>query len=341
MIHRILLASLVLFIVNALSAAVSERFKTARQARINGNYMMVVMADGSKTMVPVASLSPEDREWLTALSVDNPLAAGKSKVTVVSAEAAAQKKAKKTIEISKIEGPLETVQLCPPNVIRDQIGGTCMIYARLHYLDIAGYHLSNAELYKIINDTPDDAPWLEPRYVQGLTTVFTRHKPQPVRHRLPAHENEFEWARAQLRKGRPLLAAFPREIWQALPPDFIAAHPWNGGPVGHQIVVNGFTWNRETRQGTFHIINSWAELPSFQLTTEAAKGGAIVFEESLSPLGEAPEAPAAPQREVVRSIRLVRQIGASGLYEIETNLGKRTTVAPDEASARRMIEEQL
>lgn len=334
--RRFLPALLLFFLGNVLPAAPSAQFKDAVQARVNGAYIMVVMADGAKTMVPSAGLSPEDRDWLLALSKEKPLAGGKSSVVVVAAETAAKAFAKKTIEVSKTEGPLETVLLCPPNIARDQIGGTCMLYARIHYLDIAGYYLPTPEIYKIINDTPDHAPWLEPRYVAGLTSVFTRHTPNPVRHRLPAHENEFDWARAQLRKGRPLLAAFPREIWQALPPGFIAAHPWNGGSVGHQIVVNGFTWNRETRQGTFHIINSWAELPSFDLTTEAAKGGALVIEESLSPLGEAPEA---RERELVRSVRLIKQVGSANLYEVETNRGTRRTVAPDEAAARRMIEE--
>lgn len=336
MIRLLIPVLLPLFIGAALFAAPSAQFKDAVQARVNGAYIMVVMADGSKSMVPSATLSPEDRDWLLALSKEKPLAGGKSSVVVVAAETAAKTSARKTIEVSKTEGPLETVRLCPPNILRDQIGGTCMLYARIHYLDIAGYYLSTSETYKIINDTPDHAPWLEPRYVAGLTSVFTRHSPKPVRHRLPAHENEFDWARAQLRKGRPLLAAFPREIWQALPPDFVAAHPWNGGPVGHQIVVNGFTWNRETRQGTFHIINSWAELPSFDLTTEAAKGGALVIEESLSPLGEPPEA---GERETVRAIRLIKQVGAANLYEVETTRGTRRMVAPDEAAARRMIEE--
>ena len=44
-----------------------------------------------------------------------------------------------------------------------------------------------------------------------------------VIHRLPPQVEPFEGARDELRKGRPLLAAFPCEIWQALPPGFIAA----------------------------------------------------------------------------------------------------------------------
>lgn len=337
--NRILRLVTLAFIASTAPAAVSDEFRDAAQARIAGTYMVVVMKDGSKKMVPLAKLQPEDRDWLVALSKDKPLEGGKSKVTVVAAESPAAPKVKKTIEIATVEGPLETVRLCDPNLLRDQIGGTCMLYARIHYLDIAGYYLPTPEIYKIINDTPAEAPWRAPRYVAGLTTVFTRHTPNPVRHPRPPHEDEFSWARAELRKGRPLLAAFPREIWQALPPDFIAAHPWNGGPVGHQIVVNGFTWNRETGQGTFRIVNSWKELPSFDLSTEAAKGGAIVFEESLSPSGEtlAPEAPA--QRESVRSIRFVKKVGSSNLYEVETNLGTRRTVAADEDAARRVIEE--
>lgn len=321
----------------AARAAVSPEYQSATQARISGAYVMVVLADGAKAMAPLASLKPEDREWLVALSQRKPMPAGKSQVTVVSAQAAA--KAKKTIEVSKVEGPLETVLLCPPNLMRDQIGGTCMLYARIHYLDIAGYYLPTPEIYKIINDTPDDAPWRAPRYVAGLESVFTRHTPKPVRHRRPLQEDEFEWARAQLRKGRPLLAAFPREIWQALPPGFVASHPWSGGSVGHQIVVNGFTWNRETRQGTFHIINSWAGLPSFDLTTEAAGGGALVIEESLSPVGE-PRETGAAEREVVRNVRHLKAMGSVNLYEVETNLGTRRIVAADEAAVRRLVEEK-
>jgi len=210
-----------------LGAAVTPEYQTAKQARINGTYIMVVMADGTKAMVPLASLKIEDRDWLVELSKRQPLAEAKSKVVVVAASELSAAKAKQTIVTATTQGPLETVQLCAPNVLRDQIGGTCMLYARVHWLDIAGYYSRNDEIYKIINDTPPDAPWQEPRYVRGLTSIFTSRQPNPVRHRLPPEADPFDWARSELRKGRPLLAAFPREIWQALPPGFIAAHPWN------------------------------------------------------------------------------------------------------------------
>jgi hypothetical protein len=320
-------------------AAVSDSYKTATQARVNGTYVMVVFADGTKSMVPTASLKPEDHEWLIALSQKKPMAVGKSTVTIAAPAEVSPPKAKKTIVTSTVEGPLETVQLCPPNVLRDQIGGTCMLYARVHWLDIAGYYVANPEIYKIINDTPPDAPWREPRYVRGLGSVFTSHTPQPVRHPLPPQAEPFDWARDELRKGRPLLAAFPREIWQALPPGFIAAHPWGGGSVGHQIIINGFTWNKETRKGTFHIINSWAELPQFDLTTDAAGGGALVIEESLSPLGETSAAGGAgAAKEVVKSIRLIKPVGAVNLYEVETNQGTRRMVAASEDAVRELVE---
>jgi len=321
-------------------AAVSPEYQTAVQARINGSYVMVVLADGAKAMVPVASLKPEDNAWLIDLSQKKPMAVSKATVSIVAASQVNPPKAKNTVTTATITGPLETVQLCTPNVMRDQIGGTCMLYARIHWLDIAGYYINTPDIYKIINETPSDAPWLEPRYVQGLSSIFTNHKPQPLRHRLPAEAEPFEWARDQLRKGRPLLAAFPREIWQALPPGFIAAHSWSGGTVGHQIVINGFTWNKDTRKGTFRIINSWAGLFDFDLTTDAAGGGALVIEESLSPVGEIPKdgASGASTKEVVKSIRFIKAVGAVNLYEVETNHEKRRMVAANEAAVRDLVE---
>ena len=320
-------------------AAVSDQYLTATQARISGSYMIVVLADGTKNMVPVASLKIEDHEWLVALSQKKPMAEVKSKVVVVAARATTAANAKKTVVTASVEGPLETVRLCPPNLMRDQIGGTCMLYARIHWMDIAGYYLQTPEIYKIINGTPPDSPWVEPRYVLGLTAIFSFHQPKPVRHPLPPQAEPFEWAREELRKGRPLLAAFPREIWQALPPGFIAAHPWNGGTVGHQIVINGFTWNKDTRQGTFHIINSWKELPDFDLTTEAAGGGALAIEESLSPVGEMlPDSGGAAAREVVSTIRLIKTLGSVNLYEVKTNLGERRMAAASEDAVRELVE---
>lgn len=326
-----------LWIAGEMFAAVSAPYQSATQARVNGTYMMVVFADGTKSMVPTASLKPEDHEWLIALSQKKPMAESKSKVTIVTPGEASPPKAKNTIETSSVVGPLETVQLCQPNVMRDQIGGTCMLYARIHWLDIAGYYIQTPEIYKIINGTPPNSPWTEPRYVRGLSSVFTMHQPQPVRHPLPPQAEPFEWARDQLRKGRPLLAAFPREIWQALPPGFIAAHPWNGGNVGHQIIINGFTWNKETNKGTFHIINSWAELAQFDLTTVAAGGGALTIEESLSPIGEVIQETAGA-KEIVKSIRLIKAVGAVNLYEVETSHGTRRMAAASEDAVRELVE---
>ncbi len=316
------------------AGAESARFHDAVKARIEKGYAVVQFADGTKTMVPVASLPEEDRAFLTALSRENPLAHGKSEVVVAKETFVV----KKTIQVATVVGPLETVQLCPPSVPRNQLGATCMLYGRVHWLDIAGYPLDNASIYRISNNVSPDQPWSDPRYYQGLSALTSTGKPPPLIHNLPPQEEDpFEWARGELRQGRPLLAAFPKEIWQALPPGFVAAHPWNGGSVGHQIVINGFTWNRETKQGTFHIINSWEELFEFDLKTEAAQGGALVIEQSLSPRGELP-APTA--KEVVKSVTFLRAAGKTNLYEVETNLGKRKVAAVSEEGARALVENE-
>ena len=330
-------ARVLLVIVALLGAAralaVTSRFQDAVKARIENGRVVVLYADGSRDLVPLASIDPADQAWLTELSERSPLGRGKSQVTVVKETAAV--KVKKTIEVAKAEGPVETVQLCPPSIFRDQLGGTCMLYARVHWLDIAGYYVDLPAIYQVINNTPPDAPWRARHYVEGLTTIISNRKPRPVLHPLPPATNAFEWARQELRRGRPILGAFPREIWQALPPSVVAAHPWSGGSVGHQIVINGFTWNKETREGTFHIVNSWAELPQFDLKTEAAKGGALVIEQSLSPIGESqPDT----VKEVVHAINFVKPVGTSNLYEVQTNLGVRRVVALDAAAARDIIE---
>lgn len=311
---------------------VSERFKNAHKARLDDTYVIVILANGSKTLVPLTSLAPDDLAWLTQLAKDHPLPQGKSSMVVV----ASTESVKKTIEVSKMEGRLETVQLCPPGVIRNQIGGTCMMYARVHWLDIAGFPVDLGAIYKIINDAPSDHPWMSPSYVEGLRTIMTNFKTKPKTHRLPPQEDAFNWARQELRHGRPILAAFPREVWQALPPGFVAEHPWNGGSVGHQIVLNGFTWNADTQQGTFHVINSWKELMEFDLTTEAAQGGTLVIEQSLSPRGEEE---VAEVKETVQTITFLKSAGSTNLYEVQTNLGTRRIAAPSEEKARELAEE--
>jgi hypothetical protein len=308
--------------------AVTQKFQDALKARIENGYAIVQLADGSKTMVPLISLSEEDRAWLTNLSTQSPLSHGNSVVQVVKAQVTA----KKTIAVSTTEGPLETVQLVAPNVMRDQIGGTCMVYARVHWLDIAGYYVDNVDIYKVINNTDPNEPWKNPMFYPNMERLVMNFTPQL--HRWSPKVDAFEWTRQEIRKGRPVLAAFPREIWQDLPPGFVGEHPWNGGNVGHQIVINGFTWNNETHEGTFHIINSWKGLFEFDLKTEAARG-AMDVEESISPKGE-------PMEEVSRTrvtkVVLLKTIGKTNLYEVDTNNGVERVAAADENTARSMVE---
>jgi hypothetical protein len=327
----VLLAAACLLVCARSTFAVSARFKAAAQARIEKSYAVVVFSDGSKAMVPLASLSDDDRAYLTQLSNDKPLEHGKSQVVVAKEEV----KAKQTIQVATTVNGVETVQLCPPNVPRDQLGATCMAYARVHWLDIAGYNVDIGTLYKIINAADPNQPWKNVAYHHALYDMVENNKPKPVVHSLPGEVEPFEWARAELRKGHPLLAAFPKEIWQALPANFVAQRPWSGGDVGHQIVINGFTWNATTKKGTFHIINSWNELPEFDLTTDNAGGGALVIEQSLSPRGEIQPT---HEKELVKSITLLRAFGKTNMYEVETNLGHHKIAAASEDAARSLIE---
>lgn len=316
-------------------AGVSSDYRDAVQARESGAYMMVVYADGKKSLVPVASLRPPDLAWLRDLAANKPLAKGNSSVTVVAAPTTVP--AKQTIVTAETKDGVETVRLVSPSILRDQIGGTCMLYARVHWLDIAGHYVDAADIYKCINGAPPDSPWDAPQYANGLTTIITDRRPRPLMHTRPPGVEEFNWAREQLRKGRPLLAALPREIWQALPPGFIASRPWSGGSVGHQIVVNGFTYNRATGEGSFHVVNTWAELPEFDLSLEAAAGGNLVFEASLSRVGEPPEV---VTKEVVQRVTFLKSVGNSNLYEVVTNQGTERMLAPSEEAARRLVEER-
>jgi len=322
---------------------VSATYQGAQKARIDDEFAAVLLADGRKTVVPVESLEPQDLAFLTRLAAEHPLvAAGRSSVVVVESTDPLSGP-KQTIIVSTVEGPLETVQLCSPAAARDQIGATCMIYARAQWLDIAGFYVDLPDIFKIINDTPHDHPWTHPKYVQGLSSIMKGFKTEPVVHKLPPGSGDgFAWAREQLRRGRPLLAALPREVEMALPADFLAQRPWAGGDIGHQIVVNGFTWNKETGEGSFHIVNSWAELLEFDLELKYATGGGLIFEASLSPVGEkATAAEIAAATEVVRSVTFIKPIGDAKLFEVTTNLGVRKIIAPDAKAARRMVEEKM
>jgi hypothetical protein len=310
--------------------AVSPGFQDATKARIENGYAIVMLSDGSKAMVPLNSLKADDRDWLVQLSAQSPLARGKSQVQVVKEKVVA----KATIAVSVVSGPVETVQLNPPNVLRDQIGATCMVYARVHWLDIAGYYVSTHNIYTIINNANADHPWKDARYYESMRAMVMGFTPRPLVHAWTPKVDAFDWTRGELRKGRPVLASFPREIWQDLPPGYVGEHPWSGGNVGHQVVINGFTWNKVTHEGTFHIINSWKGLPQFDLKTEAAKG-AMEVEQSLSPRGEAKEEVVETR---VTKVTLIKSLGKTNLYEVETNNGSERVAAADEGAARAMIE---
>jgi hypothetical protein len=309
----------------------NPKLQHAVMARIDSTYAVIVSADGARSLLPLKELSAGDRAWLEALAAEHPLAHGNSKVITV----ATTDPEKKTILVSKTEGAIETVQLCPPNVFHTQTASFCALYARIHWLDIAGYYVKMPDVYKVegIPANQDD-PWSNPRYGPALDLLVASYVPAAAIHDPPSQDHVFDWIRAEVRKGRPVFAALTHEIWQALPPKFIAAHGWDGGKEGHAIVINGFTWNNDTNKGSFHIINSWEQLYEFDLPVENAEG-MLAYPRSLTPKGKI-EAPDAPEQ--VTRVTLLQARGSINIYQVETNLGLRRVAAPNEAAARALIE---
>jgi hypothetical protein len=299
-------------------------------ARVESGYVTVLYQNGRKGLFPVGDLTDAEAQSINSFAAAHPLAHGKSTVVTAKVEA------KKTIEKQSVVDGTETVQLCPPAKLRDQIGGTCMFYGRVHYLDIAGYPISDGDIYKVINNVPRNQPYLDYHYYVGMLMLFLQQKPSPVVHFPNNTMAPFEWARAELRKGRPILAALPENIWLSLPADFLATHPFDGsGKIGHQVVINGFTYNAATRKATFHVINSWRVLPEFDVPVEPRDERNILMEQSLSPKGEVPEQ--AP-KVVTGAITLLKAVGTQNLYSVETNLGTQKVLAASEDAAKTIVE---
>jgi hypothetical protein len=310
--------------------APAPKLEELAAARIEGGYVTVQLKNGQRKLLPVAGLSDAELAELKTFAVANPLAKGKSSIVVAKVEV------KKTIEKQETKDGTETVQLVPPAKLRDQIGGTCMLYARVHYLDIAGYPVDDAEIYKITNQFSPDTPFADPRYHTAMQVLFLKQKPTPIAYHPDGTVPPFEWARQQLRKGRPLLAALPENIWLSLPADYLATHPFEGNSkIGHQIVISGFSYNPSTKKSTFHIVNSWRILSEFDITVEARDERNISIEQSLAPRGEQPEQ---PPKIVAGAITLLKPVGKQNLYSVETNLGPRKVMAVSEEGAKQFVE---
>jgi hypothetical protein len=166
--------------------------------------------------------------------------------------------------------------------------------------------------------------------------LFLKQRPSPLVHFPNGTIRPFEWARQELRKGRPILAALPEDVWMSLPADFLSTHPWDGNSkVGHQVVLNGFTYNAATGKGTFHVINSWRSLAEFDVAVDNGEERRIAIEQSLSPKGEAPEV---LEKIVAGDITELKPVGKQFLYEVQTNLGPQKVVAKSEADAKAFVE---
>ena len=312
------------------AAATPAKFEGLASARVESGYISVLYENGRKGVLPIRTLTEAEVNWLTAFATAHPLAHGKGSVVVAKVEA------KKTIEKQVTENGVETVQLCPPAKLRDQIGGTCMFYGRVHYLDIAGYPVEDAEIYRVINNVPTNEPYLDYHYYVGMLELFLKQKPSPILHYPDGTLSPFEWARQELRKGRPILSGLPEDIWMSLPAEFVATHRFDGtGKIGHQVVINGFTYNPATQKGTFHVINSWRSLAGFDVPVEKADERRILMEQSISPRGEPPEQAV---KLVAGKITALKQVGTQSLYAVETNLGPRRVLASSEEAAKTLVE---
>ena len=308
-------------------------FEGLAAARIDGGYVRLLYQNGRKGLFPTVDLTPTEADWLKDFIAEHPLAPGKSTVVI------AQVEAKKTIEKQSLENGVETVQLSAPAKLRDQIGGTCMFYARVHYLDIAGYPVEDSEIYRVINNVPKDQPYLDHNYHVGMQMLFLRQKPSPLVHYPTGTLPPFDWARQELRKGRPILAALPENIWLSLPADFLATHPFDGsGKIGHQVVINGFTYNAATKKATFHVVNSWRVLAEFDVPVEPRDERNILMEQSLSPKGEPPEQAV---KVVAGAATLLKPVGKQNLYSVETNVGPQKVLAATEDAAKAFVEADL
>ena len=305
-------------------------FEGLAAARIDGGYVRMLYQNGRKGLFPVLDLNEADAAWLKDFIAQHPLAPGKSTVVIAKVEA------KKTIVKQETKDGVEAVQLCPPAKLRDQIGGTCMFYARVHYLDIAGYPVEDGEIYRVTNNVPRDEPYLDQNYYVGMLMLFARQKPSPLVHFPNGTIPPFEWARAELRKGRPILSALPENMWLSLPADFLATHRWDGNSkIGHQIVINGFTYNPATKKGSFHLVNSWRVLAEFDVPVEPRDEQNFIMEQSLSPKGEEPEKAV---KIVAGAISLVKPVGKQNLYSVETNVGPQKVMAVSEEAAKAFVE---
>jgi hypothetical protein len=314
----------------AAETAAATKFAGLSAARSDGGYIAVLYENGRRAMLPASTMSDAELAWIRKFAAEHPLAKGKSSVVVARTEA------KKTIEKQAVENGIEVVQLCAPAKLRDQIGGTCMFYGRVHYLDIAGFPVEDAEIYKVINNVPRDEPYADFRYYVGMMALFLKQKPSPILHFPDGTVGSFEWARQELRKGRPILAALSHDVWMDLPADFLATHPWDGSSkIGHQVVLNGFTYDQATKKTTFHVVNSWTVLSEFDVPVEDKDGGRILIEQSISPRGEAVEQAV---KLVAGAVTPLRQVGSQTLYSVETNAGPRRVAAANEAAAKALVE---
>ncbi|MBI2517014.1 MAG: hypothetical protein HYV95_08865 [Opitutae bacterium] len=300
-------------------------------ARIEGGYAKVQYDDGRKAVLPLATMPDEELAWIKEFAAKNPLTKGRSVVVE------AKQEETKTIASRKTEGGVETILLNPPGKFRDQIGGTCMLYARAHELEIAGYPIRDVDLYRIINIVPHDHPYTDFRYYIGMLMLFFNQKPSPVLHYPDGTIDQYEWARQELRKGRPVLAALTESVWLTLPADFVATHPFIAGSkkIGHQVVINGFTYNAQTRQGTFHVVNSWRQLAEFDLPVDKTNSKILLIEQSLSPKGQPLDA---TEKITITKVTQLNAVGKNFLFLAETNRGPKRIVGPSEASIREMIE---
>jgi hypothetical protein len=156
--------------------------------------------------------------------------------------------------------------------------------------------LAAAAAARLTPDVPyHTIPWDEAVARAQLVAIAKAHPEARLRARfamLPPAQN-WDWVRAELRRGRPVLGALIGSYWTVLPPEYFEKNIGPSPTSGHAIVINGFTWDESIARGTFSLVNSWDAQPRISVTTEDARG--ILFGlMSVSPKGESADALAAP-----------------------------------------------
>jgi len=234
------------------------------------------------------------------------------------------------------------VLLCAPaQCWRDQIGPTCMFSTPAACINPRHRRLrgvADGEIYKVINNRqPGGALQGLPFIHVGMQLASSSSRSRvPIAHyRDKARLPPFEWGRARELPAKgpgPSSRPCPRTSGCRCRRDYLRHPPLRRATakIGHQIVINGFSYNPATKEGPpFHIVNSWARAcRSSIIPVRAGRDERnILMEQSLSAEGPSPPEQAGQDHRRAPS-PLLKPVG-----QAETSTPSRTN-----PSARRKVD---